>query len=64
MTQDHSYPKIPLIHQRIVLIDIDELLGHEETVPTQVEWLKVNLEKLNHFFRPILVVKNEKNKSN
>ncbi len=60
MTQDYSYSERPLIHQRIVLILIDELLGHEEVVPTQVEWLKGNLKKLNYFFRPILVVKNEK----
>ncbi|MHA2244977.1 MAG: hypothetical protein ACXADY_08415 [Candidatus Hodarchaeales archaeon] len=60
MTQDHSYSERPLIHQRIVLLLIDELLGHEEVVSTQVEWLKGNLKKLNYFFRPILVVKNEK----
>lgn len=60
MTQDHSYSDIPLIYQRIVLIDIDGLLGHEEVVRTQINWLKENLEKLNYFFRPILVVKNEK----
>lgn len=59
MTQNHSYSELPLIHQRIVLIDIDELLSHEEVVRPQIDWLKDNLEKLNYFFRPILVVKNE-----
>ncbi|UCE13371.1 MAG: ParB N-terminal domain-containing protein [Candidatus Heimdallarchaeota archaeon] len=58
MTQDHS--DIPLVHQRIVLISIEELLGHEEVVQPQVDWLKENLKGLNYFFRPILVVKHEK----
>lgn len=58
MTQDYS--DIPLIHQHIVLISIEELFGHEEVVRPQVDWLKDNLKRLNYFFRPILVAKHEK----
>lgn len=60
MAQDRFYSERPLIHQRIVLINIDELYGHEEIVQTQVEWLKDNLKKLGYFFRPILVAKRER----
>ena len=60
MTLDQSHSERPLIHQHIVLINIDELFGHEEVVQTQVDWLKENLIKLGYFFRPILVAKNEK----
>ncbi len=60
MAQDRFYSERPLVHQHIVLINIDELFGHEEIVQTQVEWLKDNLRKLGYFFRPILVAKREK----
>jgi hypothetical protein len=59
MAQDSFYSERPLVHQRIVLIDIDELFGHEEIVQSQVLWLKENLRKLGYFFRPILVAKHE-----
>ncbi|MFX0013971.1 MAG: ParB N-terminal domain-containing protein [Promethearchaeota archaeon] len=59
MAQDRFYSERPLVHQHIVLLNIDELYGHEETVQNQVGWLKDNLKNLGHFFRPILVVKNE-----
>ncbi|MFX0050694.1 MAG: ParB N-terminal domain-containing protein [Candidatus Hodarchaeota archaeon] len=51
-------PEKPLIHFHIVLIPIKNLLGHEQIVQSQVDWLKNNIKKLGYFFRPILVVKN------
>jgi hypothetical protein len=48
----------PLIQCHIVLVPIGDLLGHEQIVQTQVDWLKNNLKKLGYFFRPILIVKN------
>ncbi|MFX1515893.1 MAG: ParB N-terminal domain-containing protein [Promethearchaeota archaeon] len=59
MAQDRFYSERPLVHQHIILINIDELYGHEEIVQTQVEWLKENLRKLGYFFRPILIAKHE-----
>ena len=59
MAQDRFYSERPLVHQHIVLLDIDELFGHEEIVQSQVAWLKDNLRKLGYFFRPILVAKYE-----
>jgi len=59
MAQDQFYSERPLVHQHIVLIQIDKLFCHEEVVQSQVEWLKNNLKELGYFFRPILVAKNE-----
>ncbi|MFX0123871.1 MAG: ParB N-terminal domain-containing protein [Candidatus Hodarchaeota archaeon] len=59
MAQDRFYSERPLVHQHIVLIEIDKLYGHEEIVQTQVDWLKDNIKKLGYFFRPILVAKYE-----
>ncbi|MFX0181541.1 MAG: ParB N-terminal domain-containing protein [Candidatus Hodarchaeota archaeon] len=56
--QESLNPEKPLIHFHIVLIPIDDLLGHEQIVQSQVDWLKSNIKKLGYFFRPILVVKN------
>ncbi len=53
-----SYEK-PLIQQRIELIAIDELFGHEQVVQSQVEWLKNNILELGYFFRPILITKSK-----
>lgn len=47
----------PLIQCHIILFSIDDLLGHEQIVQNQVEWLKENLKELGYFFRPILIVK-------
>ncbi|MFX1285936.1 MAG: ParB N-terminal domain-containing protein [Promethearchaeota archaeon] len=59
MAQDQFYSERPIVHQHIVLIQIDELFCHEEVVRSQVEWLKNNLKKLGYFFRPILIAKHE-----
>ncbi|MHA2227125.1 MAG: hypothetical protein ACXAC8_18055 [Candidatus Hodarchaeales archaeon] len=59
MVPDHLFSDRPLIYQHIVLLPLYDLLGHEEVVPAQVNWLKVNLQNLGYFFRPILVVKSE-----
>ena len=55
--KDHPSSDKPLIQCRIVLIDIEELHGHEQVVESQVNYLKTNLQQLGYFFRPILVVK-------
>jgi len=57
MTYTDEFHDRPLIQQRIVLISIDDLFGHEQTVRSQIEWLKENLQTLGYFFRPILVAK-------
>ncbi len=46
-----------LIQCHIILFFIDDLLGHEQIVQNQVEWLKKNLKEFGYFFRPILIVK-------
>ncbi|WP_455463751.1 hypothetical protein [Candidatus Hodarchaeum mangrovi] len=57
MTNNEEFLERPLIQQRIVLISIDDLFGHEQTVRSQIDWLKENLQTLGYFFRPILVAK-------
>ncbi|MHA1968632.1 MAG: hypothetical protein ACW964_12605, partial [Candidatus Hodarchaeales archaeon] len=46
-----------LVQCHIILVSIDDLLGHEQIVQSQVDWLKDNLKQLGYFFRPILIVK-------
>jgi hypothetical protein len=55
--KDNISSEKPLMQCRIVLIDIDQLHGHEQVVESQVDYLKTNLQELGYFFRPILVVK-------
>ena len=57
MTYNDEHQERPLIQQRIVLIPIKDLFGHEQTVRSQIDWLKENLQALGYFFRPILVAK-------
>ena len=56
MPQEPKQDK-PLIQCHIILVPIDDLLGHELIIQNQVEWLKENLMQLGYFFRPILIVK-------
>jgi ParB-like chromosome segregation protein Spo0J len=48
----------PLIHFHITKKPLEDLLGHEQIVKSQVEWLKTNILKLGYFFRPVLIAKN------
>ncbi|MHA1975005.1 MAG: hypothetical protein ACTSW1_18590 [Candidatus Hodarchaeales archaeon] len=59
MSSDSDSHERPLIQQRIVLVPIDKLHGHEQTVRSQIDWLKDNITSLGYFFRPILIAKGD-----
>ncbi|MHA1228819.1 MAG: hypothetical protein ACTSR2_09650 [Candidatus Hodarchaeales archaeon] len=59
MTSESDSHERPLIQQRIVLVPIEKLHGHEQTVRSQIDWLKENITSLGYFFRPILIAKGD-----